>query len=186
MTIFYLLGYVPIAGLLLAGIWKKDIVGPAAEFAVAHDERRIGRIRIWAALAGATLAVVTTADRAIFLGYLPAAPFLCVALFRGWAETVDEAIIEMQERAMGALMLLNGLNLLDAILSDAAIGARTARELNPLVMAIGGPAKLALVAVLSGLLFWKRPKALVYPALVFITLIAYHAAGLLGGLGLAS
>ncbi len=53
-------------------------------------------------------------------------------------------------------------------------------------MAIGGPAKLVLVAALSCLLFSKRPDALVYPALVFVVLIAYHVTGLLGGFALAS
>lgn len=185
-TIFYLVGYIPIAGLALLGIWRKEAIGPASEHAIPHDDRTVDRIRAWAAVAGIALVAVALVDRAVILGYLPAAPFFATALFRGWADAAHEAIVEARERPVGTLVLLNGLNVLDAILSDAAIGAGTARELNPLVMAIGGPAKLALVAALSGLLFWKRPSALVYPALVFVALIAYHLTGLLGGLALAS
>jgi hypothetical protein len=185
-TVLYLVSYIPVAGLALSGIWRKEAIGPASEHAIAQHDRTVDRIRVWAAVAGIALVAVALVDRAMILGYLPAAPFFATALFRGWAEAVDEGITEARSRPVGTLVLLNGLNLLDAILSDAAIGAGTARELNPFVMAIGGPAKLASVAALSGLLFWKRPSALVYPALVFVALISYHLMGLLGGFALGS
>jgi hypothetical protein len=44
---------------------------------------------------------------------------------------------------------------------------------------MGFPAKVALVAVLSGLLLWRRPHALVWPSLAFLVLGAYHLTGLL-------
>ena len=87
---------------------------------------------------------------------------------------------EARRSPFGTLILLNGLNVVDAIMSDAAIGAGVARELNPLILAVGAPVKLALVAALSLLLCWKRPQALVVPGGVFVVLIAYHLTGLLG------
>jgi predicted signal transduction protein with EAL and GGDEF domain len=70
------------------------------------------------------------------------------------------------------------------MLSEAAISAGAARELNPLVLAIGTPAKIILVATCSALLLWRRPRALVWPALAFLALAAYHLTGLLGALSI--
>jgi hypothetical protein len=186
MTLFYLVAYLPIATLLLAGIWRKDQVGPTSAFGLVFAVGRLQGIRLVSAAVGVGLLVVALESRSVFLGYLPALSFLGVAAFPSAALAVAEAMAEARAHPLGTLVMLNGLNLLDLILSDAAIGAGVARELNPLVLAIGPWAKLMLVAGCSGVLYWKRHRALVWPCLAFLVLAAYHLAGLLGGLTLGS
>lgn len=185
VTVLYLVAYMPIAAILLAAIWRRDVVGPIETSAVVHAVSTLTTIRACAAGIGVALMAVALVAGAGPLGYVPAAPFLFVAVWPGTAEGVDEGIEEAKARPLGALVLLNGLNVLDVILSDAAIGAGTASELNPFVLAVGTPVKLALVAACSVLLYWKRPRALVWPSLAFVVLAAYHLTGLLGGLALA-
>jgi len=185
VTVLYLLAYMPIAAILLAAIWRRDVVGPIETSAVVHAVSKLITIRASASGVGIALVGMALGAGAGPLGYVPAAPFFLVALWPGAAEGVDEGIEEAKARPLGALVLLNGLNVLDAILSDAAIGAGTASELNPFVLAVGTPVKLILVVACSVLLYWKRPRALVWPSLAFVVLAAYHLTGLLGGLALA-
>lgn len=183
-TVMYLVAYLPIAGLLLRSIWRRDVVGPAASADIAILESDLRSIRVGGAVSGVALLAVAIGSRALVFGYLPGLLILALALCRPAAHTVAETVAEARKRPAGTLALLNGLNVLDAILSDAAIGADAARELNPVVLAIGTPAKLLLVGALSGLLYWKRPQALVWPTLAFAVLSAYHLTGLLGNLTL--
>ena len=185
VTVLYLVAYMPIAAILLATIWRRDVIGPIETSAVAHAVSTLATIRVCAWAVGIALVGVALVAGAGPLGYVPSAPFLLVAVWPGAAEGFDEGIEEAKARPLGALVLLNGLNVLDAILSDAAIGAGTASELNPFVLAVGTPVKLALVAACSALLYWKRPQALVWPSIAFVVLAAYHLTGLLGGLSLA-
>jgi hypothetical protein len=184
-SVLYLLGYVPIAAILLRAIWQREVVGTESSVGVVHEVAAIRRLRLGAAVVGVVLIGAAISFHAVVLGYLPALPFLAVGLIPSATLVVSEALQEARARPIGTLLLLNGLNVVDAILSDAAIGAGVARELNPLVLAIGAPAKLVVVAALSALLCWKRPQALVWPALAFVALGAYHLTGLLGALFVA-
>ena len=157
VTVLYLVAYMPIAAILLATIWRRDVIGPIETSSVAHTVSTLATIRVCASAVGIALVGVALVAGAGPLGYVPSAPFLLVAVWPGAAEGFDEGIEEAKARPLGALVLLNGLNVLDAILSDAAIGAGTASELNPFVLAVGTPVKLALVAACSALLYWKRP-----------------------------
>ena len=51
-------------------------------------------------------------------------------------------------------------------------------ELNPVVRAIGLPAKLVLVGLLSWFLYRRRPAALLIPAAILLVVLAYHVSGL--------
>lgn len=75
--------------------------------------------------------------------------------------------------ALFLLAAVNILNLADAILTDLAIRAGLATELNPVASAIGTPGKVALVGVASFLLYRIRPRALVWPALVLASVVGY-------------
>jgi hypothetical protein len=161
-------------------------VGPASTAALVQQPRAIARIRAVSGATGLALVALAIASSAAFLGYLPAVSFLAAAAFPRAAEMVEEAIAEARDHPLGTLIALNGLNVLDLVLSDAVVGAGVARELNPLVMAIGPWAKLTLVAACSALLWWRRPRALVWPSLAFLVLAAYHLTALLGGLAFAS
>jgi hypothetical protein len=185
ISVLYLVGYLPIAGFLLAAIWRKDLVGSAPADAITVTPPFTRHVWVAAVTTGIAILGAAAASHAGPLGYAPAGLILGVALFRPTTGFVCEAIHEAQVRPIGALILLNGLNVLDMIMTDAAIGMGVGRELNPLVIAMGPFPKLVLVGICSGLLMWRRPTALVWPTLVFLALTAYHLTGLLGNLALS-
>jgi hypothetical protein len=167
---------------LLRAIWHREVVGTEAEAGIVHDVEDLKRPRLGTLAVGVVLVAVAISVHSMVLGYLPALAFLAVGGFPQAALVLAETIHEAKAHPIGALVLLNVLNVLDAVLSDAAIGAGVARELNRLVLAIGTPAKIVLVAVCSCLLLWRRPQALMWPTLAFVALAAYHLTGLLGAL----
>jgi hypothetical protein len=75
--------------------------------------------------------------------------------------------------ALFLLAAVNILNVADAILTDLAVRAGLATELNPVASAIGTPGKLALVGVASFLLYRIRPRALLWPTLALALVVAY-------------
>ena len=75
--------------------------------------------------------------------------------------------------ALFLLAAVNILNLADALLTDLAIRAGLATELNPVASAIGTPGKVALVGVASFLLYRIRPRALAWPTLVLASVVGY-------------
>jgi hypothetical protein len=75
--------------------------------------------------------------------------------------------------ALFLLAAVNILNLADAILTDLAIRAGLATELNPVASAIGTPGKVAVVGVASFLLYRIRPRALVWPTLALASVVGY-------------
>lgn len=76
-------------------------------------------------------------------------------------------------RALFLLAAVNILNVADATLTDLAVRAGLATELNPVASAIGTPGKLALVGVASFLLYRIRPRALLWPTLALALVVAY-------------
>lgn len=76
-------------------------------------------------------------------------------------------------RALFLLAAVNILNVADATLTDLAVRAGSATELNPVASAIGTPGKLALVGVASFLLYRIRPRALLWPTLALALVVAY-------------
>ena len=178
-SLLYLFGYVPIALLVLRHIWRRDFVGPETDAGIVHHVATVRGLRIGSLVVGTILVTVALSIGTVALGYLPAIAFLVVGVFPQATLVVSEAVEEAKARPLGTLILLNVLNIADAMLSEAAINAGSAHELNPFVLAVGFPAKVTLVAMFSGLLLWRRPQALVWPALVFVVLGAYHLTGLL-------
>jgi hypothetical protein len=80
---------------------------------------------------------------------------------------------------MTLLIILNALNIADAILTYVAIRREGAAEANPLIDVIGLPGKIALVALATWLLARLRPRALIWPALGLAAVLAWHVAGYL-------
>ena len=76
------------------------------------------------------------------------------------------------------LVAVNALNVADAALTQFAVRAGAAVELNPVVRFIGLPAKLVLVGLLSWFLYRRRPATLLIPAAVLLVVFAYHVSGL--------
>ncbi len=87
------------------------------------------------------------------------------------------ALERLRESPLSALILLNVLNVADAILTWAAIDTHQASEANPVVRMLGLPAKVMLVAAISLVLYRRRPRVLAWTVLVFIGVIAWHVAG---------
>jgi len=77
------------------------------------------------------------------------------------------------------LVWVNVLNIADALLSWWAISSGRSSELNPVVSAIGLPAKVILVLLASLALYRARPRALVALLVVLCLVIVYHVAGLI-------
>jgi hypothetical protein len=77
------------------------------------------------------------------------------------------------------LLALNGLNLLDAILTFVVTRVGVAREGNPIVDAMTLPGKVAFVAALSFLLWKLRPGALIVPVVAYALVVCYTVAGAL-------
>jgi hypothetical protein len=78
-----------------------------------------------------------------------------------------------RRHALLLLAAVNILNVADAILTDLAVRAGLATELNPVASAIGTPGKIALVGVASFLLYRIRPRALLWPILALALVVAY-------------
>jgi hypothetical protein len=77
------------------------------------------------------------------------------------------------------LAIVNLLNLADALLTEAAVEAGIAVELNPLVEVLGVPGKLAVVAGASCVIAALRPRALIVPIAVLVVVVGWSAGGLL-------
>jgi hypothetical protein len=70
------------------------------------------------------------------------------------------------------------LNLADALLTHAVISNGLARELNPVVTAIGLPAKVVGVACVSALVAMLKPRALWIPIAALAAVATYTLANL--------
>jgi hypothetical protein len=75
--------------------------------------------------------------------------------------------------------LLQGLNALDAALTEFAVASGMADEANPLVRTIDWPGKLALVFVAGWLLAALRPRTLMIPIVALSCALAWTSAGIL-------
>ena len=78
---------------------------------------------------------------------------------------------------LSTLVLLNVLNVADAVLTWIAVDANQAVEANPVVRMLGLPAKVMLVGAISLVLYRRRPRALAWTLPVFIGVLAWHVAG---------
>jgi hypothetical protein len=81
-------------------------------------------------------------------------------------------------RPLALLLLVNALNLMDAILTWIGRSNGTLEEANPIVAWSGLVPKVLLVGALSALVYRLRPRWLVVPVGVFAGLILYHVGGL--------
>jgi hypothetical protein len=109
---------------------------------------------------------------------LPLAPAVLVALAGSlWKTLGDRLRGDPRRSALILLVAVNGLNAADAALTEVAVRADQAAELNPVASGIGTVGKLALVGAASYLIFRLRPRALLWPAVALAAVILYQAAG---------
>lgn len=108
--------------------------------------------------------------------YLPLAiAALVAALWRPLARLIGTS----DQGPFVTLVLLNVLNVADAALTQWALAAGQATELNPFVTTFGMPIKLVLVAAASILIYRLRPKALIWPTLALGAVAVWHVIGLI-------
>jgi hypothetical protein len=81
--------------------------------------------------------------------------------------------------ALVLLLVLNGLNLLDAGLTLAVTEAGIASEGNPVVRWMTLPGKVVFVAALSVVLWRLNPRALIVPVVGYALVVCYTLAGTL-------
>jgi hypothetical protein len=87
-------------------------------------------------------------------------------------------VASSRDHPLGGLIVINALNIADAVLTWIGVSQGDARELNPVVSAIGLPWKVILVAVVSVAIYRLRPAWLPYPTGVMLLVVAYHLSGL--------
>ena len=108
--------------------------------------------------------------------YLPLA--LAALLAASW-QPLARLIRTSDQGPFVTLVLLNVLNVADAALTQWAVAAGQATELNPLVTTFGMSIKLVLVAAASILIYRLRPKALIWPTLALGAVAVWHLIGLI-------
>jgi len=108
-----------------------------------------------------------------------AGPFVACALVVALWEPVSGLFRAALERPRSLVVAVNALNVLDAGLTELAIWSGSAVELNPVIRIGGIPLKLALVGVVTWLLYQRRPRALLVPAVVLAWVVCYHLSGII-------
>jgi hypothetical protein len=108
-----------------------------------------------------------------------AGPFVACALLVALWEPVARLLSWAVRRPALLVVAVNALNVVDAVLTEVAVRSGGAVELNPVVRIGGIPLKLALVGVLTWLLYRKRPRALLVPAVVLAWVVCYHLSGII-------
>ena len=63
------------------------------------------------------------------------------------------------------------------MLTRFALHSEQAVEANPVIRAVGVPVKIVAVALLGWLLYRVRPRAVVWPVVAFVAVLAWHIAG---------
>jgi hypothetical protein len=105
-------------------------------------------------------------------------PFVGVTVLGLAPGPAARALNRLRAAPLSALVLLNVLNVADAVLTWLAIDSHQASEANPVVRMLGLPAKVMLVAAISLVLYRSRPQALAWTVLIFLCVMAWHVAGI--------
>lgn len=91
-----------------------------------------------------------------------------IQLLATWAKTAPRRLA----------VLLNLLNVADALMTHFAVRSGDALELNPIVRYVGLPLKIVVVAGVSILIYRLKPHAIIWPTLALLLVLAYHLSGL--------
>lgn len=94
------------------------------------------------------------------------------------AQPLGSFFTKLQRSPRNLLIIVNGLNITDAIFTAAAIHIGTAVEANPIVRWIGLPLKIIGVLVLSIVIARCKPKLLIIPLAVLMAVFIYHLTGI--------
>jgi hypothetical protein len=106
-------------------------------------------------------------------------PIVAVGLVASVWQPLAWLLRRAKERPLSLVIAVNVLNVGDAVLTALAVSSGGALEANPVVRIAGLPAKVALGALLTWLLYRRRPAALVWPAAALVAVSWYHVTGIL-------
>ena len=104
-------------------------------------------------------------------------PFVMLPVLAASWKPLAQGVERLRTSPRQALLVLNTLNLADALFTSFALRAEGGIEANPFVRLIGLPAKILLVAGLSLVLYRIRPRALAWLVLAFGAVFVWHLAG---------
>ena len=105
-------------------------------------------------------------------------PFVAMCAVGLAFRPMTRALERLRDAPLAALVLLNVLNVADAVLTWIAVRSHQAVEANPVVRTLGLPAKVLLVALIGLALYRLRPRVIVWGVAVMVAVIAWHVAGL--------
>jgi hypothetical protein len=105
-------------------------------------------------------------------------PWVGITLLGVGPELVAKLLHAVRDRRIALVIAVNALNVADAVLTSVEVHRGGVVEANPVIDAIGLPAKILLVGLFTLLLACRRPRALVWPALVLLGVLGWHIAGL--------
>ena len=100
-----------------------------------------------------------------------------LALDRDTRAAPRGALAALMGSPLALLVVINALNVADATLTVLWIEMGIALEANPIVDAMGFPAKVAVVAVGSYVVFRLRPRWLIVPIVALALVCVYHLVG---------
>jgi hypothetical protein len=175
LALVYLVGYLPVAFVVLRATWAATPVDPN-EDVLLPPRRSRNVLRFGCGALGAAMSVAAAASGGSPFAVVPGLAMAVIAATPLWWGVLN-GIAELRDRPLGLLVALNVLNVVDIVASDAAIRAGEAAELNPFVGATGSGVKIVLVLACSVLLYRVRPRALIWPTMAFVALTAYHLTG---------
>ena len=106
-------------------------------------------------------------------------PVAGIGLIASTWQPLAWAIRKLEERPIRLVVAVNVLNVVDAVMTFLVVRSGGAFEANPIVRFAGLPAKIALVGLLTWLLYRRKPSALVWPFAALLWVAGYHVAGIL-------
>jgi hypothetical protein len=106
-------------------------------------------------------------------------PTVAVGLVASGWQPLAWLLRRAQRGPVTLVIAVNLLNVGDAVLTALAVNSGGALEANPVVRVAGLPAKVALVGLLTWLLYRRRPAALVWPAAALVAVSCYQVTGIL-------
>lgn len=131
----------------------------------------------WASLLFAGAGFSGTGWAGVASSFPYTAPFLALPVLAAMWQPLARGLRGLAERPRRALLLVNALNVVDAMFTAFAVRTEGAVEANPFVRVVGLPAKVVLVGVLSLLLFRVRPRALAWLTISLAAVLVWHLAG---------
>jgi hypothetical protein len=106
-------------------------------------------------------------------------PIVVIGLIASGRQPLAWVLRHWQDRPLRLVVLVNLLNVVDAVMTTLMVRSGGAVEANPLVRFGGLPLKIVLVGVLTGLLYRRRPASLIWPAAALLWVACYHVGGIL-------